>query len=421
MKNTLKLITVISLSALLLISCGAPGAKSAKTMDYQASANEILALTESLPQDITDADARRFLAGVQKIMQPASDKKAINDLVVVPVNVKSTQAEYIAQKVQYLGNITGDPSIVVYPKLTDTVLEIHVKNGDFVQKGDVLARINDATVRASKSQALAAFLSAKSQVANVNVEYERTKNLYNAKAISDSQWDQIVTQREVAKAGLKQAEAALEMAETQLAYANITAPISGYVSNLAYEPGDMSTPQKPFATIHQIATIKISMNVTEKDLGSLEVGQRSEIFVSAYPNKIFEGRVATVSPVIDPMTRTAKIEIIADNADMKLKPGMFARISVIIAEKENVLTIDKAATQKQTVLKRVGDNLRDDEVVEAYSCFIVRDGVAKLVSIKVGLESKTKYEVIEGLELGDKFVVMGQNNLSDSTLVNVVE
>jgi membrane fusion protein, multidrug efflux system len=247
------------------------------------------------------------------------------------------------------------------------------------------------------------------------------KTLYKAKAISDSQWDQVVTQKEVASAGLQQAEAALKMAETQLGYATITAPISGYISNMAYRVGDMSTPQKPFATINQVETVKIIINVTEKDLGAIEKGQRSEISVSTYPDLIFEGIVTTVSPVIDPMTRTAKIEIIADNPDMKLKPGMFARISVIVAERENVLTIDKAATQKQTVLERGGDNLRDDKVVEAYSCFIVRDGVAKLATIKVGLESKTKYEVIEGLELGDKVVIMGQNNLSDSTLVNIVE
>ncbi len=163
------------------------------------------------------------------------------------------------------------------------------------------------------------------------------------------------------------------------------------------------------------------INVTERDLGAIKTGQRSEISVSTYPDLVFEGRVKTVSPVINPMTRTAKIEIIADNSDIKLKPGMFARVSVIVAERENVLTIDKAATQKQTVLERVGENLRNDKVVETYSCFIVRDGVAKLANIKVGLESKTKYEVIEGLELGDKVVIMGQNNLSDSTLVNIVK
>ncbi len=276
-------------------------------------------------------------------------------------------------------------------------------------------------MRASQAQAVAAYLSAKSQVANVNVEYERMKTLYKAEAISNSQWDQIVTQKEVATAGLQQAEAALKMAETQLAYATITAPISGYISNMVYRIGDMSTPQKPFATINQVETVKIIINVTERDLGAIKTGQRSEISVSTYPDLVFEGRVKTVSPVINPMTRTAKIEIIADNSDIKLKPGMFARVSVIVAERENVLTIDKAATQKQTVLERVGENLRNDKVVETYSCFIVRDGVAKLANIKVGLESKTKYEVIEGLELGDKVVIMGQNNLSDSTLVNIVK
>jgi RND family efflux transporter MFP subunit len=211
------------------------------------------------------------------------------------------------------------------------------------------------------------------------------------------------------------------MADTQLGYAKITAPISGYVSNLAYEVGDMSTPQKPFVTINQIKTVQTKISVTERDLGQIKPGQRAEISVEAYPSDIFNGTVVNVSPVIDPITRTAQVEIKSDNADMRLKPGMFARVAIVTNELENVLTINKAATGKQTILKRFGDNLRDDKVVETYSCFIVRDGVALEVPIEIGVESKTKYEVTKGLNEGDLVVVMGQNNLSDSTLVNIVE
>jgi len=100
---------------------------------------------------------------------------------------------------------------------------------------------------------------------------------------------------------------------------------------------------------------------------------------------------------------------------------MFARVAILTNELENVLTIDKAATKKQTVLKRFGDSVRDEKVVETYSCFIVRDGVALEMPIEIGVESKTKFEVTSGLSEGDLVVVMGQNNLSDSTMVNIVE
>jgi RND family efflux transporter MFP subunit len=320
-----------------------------------------------------------------------------------------------------LGDITGDPSVVVYPKLTDLITSVKVENGDYVKKGAVLGTISDETVRSSVAQAEAAYISAKSQVANVNVEYERTKKLYDAKAISDSQWDQVVTQKDVAEAGLKQAKAALDMAKTQLGYATITAPISGYVSSLAYQVGDMSTPQKPFVTVNQIKTVKLNINVTEYDLAYLAVGQRTEISVNTYPDEIFNGKVETVSPVIDPMTRTARVEIVADNADGRLKPGMFARINIITHERDHALTIDKAAVNMQTGLKAVSDNLRDDKVVETYSCFIVRDDVALEVPIQIGIQSKTKYEVTGGLNAGDLVVVMGQNNLNDSTMVNIVK
>lgn len=424
MKKTISIISLFMIISLVLVSCGAPGGArpgASANVNYTKTANELRALSKELPSKLSETEARRYLSQAEKILQPAIASKDANGLTIVPVNVNEVIPEYIAQKVQYLGDITGDPSVVVYPKLTDNLLVINVENGDYVKKGDILGVINDATVKSSVNQAEAAYLSAKSQVANVKVEYERMKTLYDNKAISDSQWDQILTQKDVAEAGLKQAQAALDMAKTQLSYSKITAPIAGYVSNLAYRVGDMATPQRPFVTIHQTSTVKIEINVTEYDLAYISVGQRTEIKVNTYSDEIFEGKVQTVSPVIDPMTRTARVEIIAKNSDGRLKPGMFARVDIITHERENALTIAKAATNKQTVLRSINSNLRDDQVVETYSCFIVRDGVSLEVPIEVGIESKTKYEVTDGLMAGDLVVVMGQNNLSDSTLVNIVE
>ena len=407
---------------IFLISCGAPGRTSkAEDVNYKETASEIKILSEALSDDMTDVEARRYLSKVQKVLQPAINGGKNNNLTVIPVNVRAVKSESILEKVQYLGDIEGDPSVVLYPKLTDNIIDVLVENGDYVRKGEVLGHINDVMVRTSKSQAEAAYYSASSQVANVNVEYERMRTLFNENAISQSQWDQVITQRIVAEAGLKQAKAGLEMATTQLGYAAITAPISGYVSNLVYEPGDMATPQKPFTSIHQVETVKIAVNVTESDLGNIKVGQRCEISVSAYPDEVFNGKIGNISPVINPMTRTAEIEVQADNADLRLKPGMFARVAIITNERNNVLTIAKAATSKQTVLQRFGDNLRDERVIETYSCFVVRDGVALQVPIEIGIESKTQYEVVKGLSSGDLVVIMGQNNLSDSTMVNIVK
>lgn len=401
-----------------LMSCGAP----AERENYTETAESIRSLTRSLPDSLTNIQARRFLANVQKTLTPLrTEERSVNGLSIIPVSVKKMEPGSISKKIQYLGDVQGDPSVVVYPKLTDIITEIYVENGDYVRQGDLLARINDATVRTSHRQAEAAYYSARSQVANVRVEFERMKKLYDANALSQSQWDQIITQREVAEAGLKQAEAGLELAGTQLDYAELRAPISGFVSNKIYEPGDMATPQKPFASIHQINTVKIPVHVTETDLGSVHIGQTAEITVSAYPDITFEGRVNTISPVIDPMTRTAEVRILADNADLRLKPGMFARTAIITEHRDHALIIDKSAINKQTVLKRFGTGLRDDRVIETYSCYVVRDGIAVYTPIEIGIQSKTEYEVLSGLSAGDLVVIMGQNNLSDSTLVQIVE
>ncbi len=414
---------IFSLLFLILLFSACGDSKSAsenKKLDYQKHAAAIRELTDALPSGLNEQEARRYLSKVEKAMRPLNSSEAESAMRIVPVYVQELQPEYIAQKVQYLGDISGNPSIVVYPKLPDIILDVKVVNGDFVQKGDTLALISDATVRAGKSQAEAAYISAKSQLANLRVEYERMKTLHDAKAISQSQWDQISTQREVAEAGLRQAKAAVDLAETQLAYAALTAPISGYLSNIAYEPGDMAAMQKAFASIHQIQSVKINVKVTESDLEHIRKGQRCEIAVAAYPNVIFEGHVSNISPVVDPMTRTALLEVLSDNADLRLKPGMFARVNIITHERQNALTIDKAVAGKQTLLKRFGATLRDERPYETYHCFVVRDGIAIKTPIEVGIESKTKFEVVKGIKPGDLLVVMGQNSLSDSSLVEIV-
>lgn len=416
-KNIVLLSTII----FFLLSCGGPGTGGESSeVSYIQTVDDIRELTGNLTDPVNNNEARRYLSKIQKLMLPLESDKAKNDLRVIPVNVRTAGREYIASRVRYLGDIKGDPSIVVYPKLSDIITDIYVQNGDYVQKGDILARIDDAGVRDSKKQAEAGYRSAKSQLENVRSEYERTKALHEDNAISQSQWEQVVTQLEVAKAGLSQAEAALEMAKTQLSHTILRAPINGYVSGRAYDSGDMATPQKPFASIHDIKNVKIAINVTERDLGNIEEGQRAEMTVSAYPGEVFEGRITVISPVIDPMTRTGGVEITLENKNLRLKPGMFARVDVITDERHNALTIEKAAVTRQTVLQQTGDNLRDDRVIKTYSCFIVENGIAREKVLEIGIESKTEYEVLSGLKSGDKFVIMGQNNLSDSTMVEIV-
>ncbi len=417
-----KIIILISAALLVFFSCGGPqtGGENAEN-PYQQTAEAIRALTGNLPDSLDKNASRRYLSKLQKMMLPLEGEKAKNDLRVVPVNVRTVEPEYIAEKIQYLGDISGDPGVVVYARISDIITEIRAKNGDHVQKGDILAVIDDASVRDAKHQAEAGYESAKSQLGNARAEYERMRSLHEDNAISQSQWDQVKTQLELAKAGLKQAEASLEMAKTRLGYTLLRAPVSGYVSGITDEAGDMASPQKPFASVDEIQNVKIIIRVTERDLMNIYEGQHAGISVSAYPDKVFDGRIVAVSPVIDPMTRTARVEIKTPNPDLRLKPGMFARVSVTTEERDNALTIEKAAVSRQTVLQRTGDNFRDDRVVKTYSCFIVENGIARKTPIGIGIESKTKYEVLSGLNAGDQLVIMGQNNLSDSTLVEIVE
>lgn len=415
---TLKILLGLMVLA-LLASCGkGPGAEA---ISYVETADQLKALSADMSGEMSQQDAKRYLADAKRLLEKQIISAGEDELVIVPVNVAEVQSLTIQEKINYLGNIEGYPSVKVYPKMSDIMKKIYVKNGDFVQKGDVLAKISDMTVRSSVLQAEAGLASAKAQLANLNVEYERLKTLYEQKAVSESQWDQMATQKEVAAYGVKQAEAAYEMSQTQLGFTEITASITGYVSDLMYEEGSMATPQMAFVSIHNVDTLSVKVSITDADLARAHVGQKALVSVNTYPGVLFEGYVENISPVVNPATRTADVEILIPNKDHKLTAGMFARVSIIVGEKENVLVIDKAIADTQTERVQSGGGMRNAVTVKTYSCYIIKGDVAKRVDLKTGIESETQIEVVSGLEAGDLLVTMGQSNLSDSSMVRIVK
>lgn len=405
--------------AALLASCGkGPGTEK---ISYVETADQLKALSADMSAEMSQQDAKRYLAQVKRLLEKQIISAGEDELIIVPVNVAEVQSLTIQEKINYLGNMEGYPSVKVYPKMSDIMKKVYVKNGDFVQKGDVLAKISDMTVRSSVLQAEAGLASAKAQLANLDVEYERLKSLYEQKAVSESQWDQMATQKKVAEYGVKQAAAAYEMSQTQLGFTEITAPITGYVSDLMYEEGGMATPQMAFASIHNVDTLSVKVSITDADLARAHVDQKALITVNTYPGVLFEGYVENISPVVNPATRTADVEILIPNKDRKLTAGMFARVAIIVGEKENVLVIDKAIADTQTERVQNGGGMRDAVTVKTYSCYVVKNDVANRVNLTTGIESETQIEVISGLEAGDLLVTMGQNNLSDSSMVRIVK
>lgn len=335
----------------------------------------------------------------------------------VPVEVEPVARGTVQQSLSYNGDIEAEFEVKVFSKIPDRIEQIFVEEGDFVKKGQPVARILATTIEQSVRQAKAALVAAKAQEANLLVELERAKRLYKENAMSKQQYDAISTQYESAQAQVEQAQAALTSAKSQLDDATISAPIAGIIGNRYYDAGDMANPSMPLVTIVQMDRVRITFDATEKDLGKLAVGQNAKIMVRSYADQAFHGKVTKISPVLDPMTRMAEIEVLIDNPDKKLKPGMYAQVEVTTGIIDDVIVVPRHATVENTTMEKISG---EDQVVKNYYVFVVENNLALQKKLDVRYVNHRWIAVNAGVAAGDSLVVLGQNNLRDSMWVSVV-
>ena len=188
--------------------------------------------------------------------------------------------------------------------------------------------------------------------------------------------------------------------------APVTSPISGVVGRVYLDKGANVTLATPVALIVNMDEVQVKIDVTEKDLPKLKRDQIAEVKVDAYSSEIFQGRVLKISPVVDLNTRTAPVWINIANPQHRLKPGMFARIKLMVGERQNALVVMRDAVIEEDSQRYV---------------FIAEKKRASKKKVELGLESDGKYEVVKGLKEGDQAIVLGPSDLKDGDSVKIVE
>jgi RND family efflux transporter MFP subunit len=346
-----------------------------------------------------------------------SKKSGTENVANVPVKVMDVKLGSVVQSLTYNGDIKAEFEVKVFSKIPDRIEKFYVDDGDAVAKGAKIAQIYAETIEQAVTQAAASLTAARAQEANLKVEYERAQKLYKESAMSKQQYDGVSTQYEAVQAQVKQVEAGLATAKSRLADALITAPISGIIGKRYYEDGDMAAPQLPVVSIVQMNRVKIAFNATETDLGKLRVGQKASVAVKSYPEMRFEGQVSKISPVLDPLTRMAEIELIIENRDSKLKPGMYAQVEVITGTIENTIVVPREAVIENTSLEQING---EEQAVKNYYVFIVDSAKAQQRKLKVNYVNHRCIAVDSGIAIGEKLVVSGQNNLREDNLVTIV-
>jgi RND family efflux transporter MFP subunit len=193
---------------------------------------------------------------------------------------------------------------------------------------------------------------------------------------------------------------------------DVVSPVGGIVGTVYLDQGARVTPPEPspsmgtpLVRVVNMDTVKVLVNVIEKDFSKIKLNQKALVSVDAYPDEKFAGKVTLISPTIDRMTRTASAEIAVPNRDHRLKPGMFAQVRIVMREIGDALLIPAYAVIEQSQSKKV---------------FILADGMARSNPVELGVDQGEMVEVVSGLVVGDSLIVAGQHKISSGDQVRLL-
>lgn len=190
--------------------------------------------------------------------------------------------------------------------------------------------------------------------------------------------------------------------------AKVKAPLSGTVGRLYLDKGSTISLETPVALIARMDRVKVEFSIPEKDMVKVYKEQQARVKVDAYPDRTFNGKVTRLSPVVDPVTRSAYTEVTLSNPDHSLKPGMFAEIDIVVVSSKGAVVVPKEA-------------ILEDSDSKSSFVFVVEGGSAVKKVVETGISQQGLVEVKSGLTFGEKMVVTGQHYLKDGDRVEVVE
>jgi RND family efflux transporter MFP subunit len=361
------------------------------------------------------------IVGLMSLMSLTACGDAQSDAVnskdektTIPVTLRAPIVKDAVRVLTITGNITADRQVTVFSAVPGRVVKLPIELGTAVRDSQVIAVIDHSTLDLQVQQARAGLATAKEQAANLATEYDRIKRLYRERGASRSQYDAVSTQKKAAEEGVKQARAGLGQTMEMREEADIRAPFSGVVGKRFVELGDMVGPGVPIAIIVKPSPLLAKVQIPERDLGLVHVGQPAHASVAAFTDTLFEGTVSRISPIINTMTRMAEIEIALPNRDRKLKPGMFSTVQIEVDRHPDVVMLPSSAIQQES---RISDEDLSGNVTRVYFVYTKRGDTAHRADVTLGYTTADKVEITSGLTPSDTVVVRGQNLLQSGTLI----
>lgn len=320
----------------------------------------------------------------------------------VPVLTENVESRDLTEYITISGKLDGDIDVTLMSETNGRVTAIHKNLGDWIEKGEQLGAIDNAVYRIGLNQARAGLSSAEAGLLTAEMNYETTQKLYEKGNASKAEYQQAKVAYQAALARKEGAQAGLESAKRAYDNSRLISPVSGYVAALHLQIGDMLHPNAPVASIIDRDRLVIRSGISERHVRSVRRGQRA---VVRYQNEEYPAAVRGVGLKPAAGTSNYPIEIELDNRDGQLVPGMVARVTI----ETNVYT-DVIYTETGNIRTSYDDS---------FVYIVDDDSQALRVDIIPG-RTVNEYTIIrEGLEIGSRLIVEGQEALEQGMKVNV--
>ncbi len=279
----------------------------------------------------------------------------------------------------------------VIAKVDGEVRELHVEEGDMVDKNQILATLDGDRLRLELSESQA-------RLRKMQRDFQRNQELEEKGLISEGDFERI-------QYDLEALQASFNLASLELDYTQIRAPIAGVVSERYLKLGNTIKTGDPVFRVTSFDPLVAYMYVPEREFRQITAGQPVRIEIDALPGPPLIATVTRISPVVDPETGTFKITIELSDADQRIKPGMFGRMSIVYDKHENVLQVPRSA-----IIETASDT----------TIFVVEDGVGLRKTIETGFSSNGMVEITSGLTDGENVITVGHVGLKNEASVVVI-
>lgn len=323
--------------------------------------------------------------------QPPAEAPPQEGGFAMPVAGQEVKVDTVLRTVEAVGTLSAHEAITVRPEIDGLVTAIEFDEGQRVLVGKVLVKLDDTILQAELVQA-------KASLALSERNYQRAAALAG-------QGSGTQRARDEALAALQYDQAAVQLVEAKIKKTVIVAPFDGFVGLRSVSLGDYVSPGQDLVNLSDITPIKVDFRVPELYLPSIQLGQELQVRVDAFPDTSFAGTVVAIDPQVDVNGRALVIRAEIPNGSLLLRPGLFARVDVVLERHDNAVLVPEAAIVPTK---------------QGASVFKVVDGFAKQTPVVLGLRRPGEVEILEGLAAGDVVVTEGQIKLQDGMPVQLL-